>query len=304
MRNGTKAIVFSCLCLIWSSTWVAIKVGLEGAPPFTAAGLRFIIAGLVIFAILRLRRIRLPWSRPFIVLSLYLGLFQLAFAYALVYWAEQHLSSGLTALLFSTMPLMVALLARLFLGNPLTPAKIGGIFFGIVGVAIISVGGLSLEGNRVILGIAAALGSAFFASLSSIIVKRHSLDYNPFASILIPHVLAGVLLTGFGALTERSSPLGWGMASLLSVLYLALFGSVTAFGLYFWIIKHIDVTVLSYQTFIIPIVANLLGWIFLRETITLNIAFGGASIVAGIALAVIPLQRKRSPGAPVPGSTR
>lgn len=297
MQQGTKVLVFGILCLIWSSTWVMIKVGLQGAPPLTAAGLRFIIAAFLILAIVASRRIKLPRSRPFYLLSLYFGVFQLGTAYALVYWSEQYLSSGLTAILFSTMPLMVAVLARFFLGDRLSVAKIAGIIIGILGVYVIFRGSISLGGERMVLGVAAALGSAFFASISSIIVKRYSKTYNPFASILLPHAIAGVLLLTAGAPLERSSPLAWSPATLMTVLYLAVFGSVSAFGLYFWIIKHLDVTVLSYQTFIIPILATVLGWIFLGETITLGTAFGGGMIVVGIALAVIPLSRKRSRGA-------
>lgn len=298
MQRVTKFAVFGTLCLIWSSTWIMIKVGLQGAPPFTAAGLRFIIAAFVILAIVRLRRIRLPRSRTFLLLSIYLGVIQLGLAYALVYWSEQYLSSGLTAILFSTMPLMVAVLARVFLGDRLSPAKIGGIVFGIAGVYAIFRENVSLGGERMALGILAALGSAFCASVSSVIVKRFSKAYSPFASILLPHAFAGVLLTTAGLSIERSTPITWSGTTYMTVLYLALFGSVSAFALYFWIIKHVDVTVLSYQTFIIPVLASVLGWIFLGETITLSTAVGGGMIIAGIALAVIPLSRKRSQGVP------
>jgi putative membrane protein PagO len=297
MQRGTKVAVFGTLCLIWSSTWVMIKVGLQGAPPLTSAGLRFIIAAFLILAIVAWRRIKLPHSRSFFVLSLYLGVFQLGIAYALVYWSEQYLSSGLTAILFSTMPLMVAVLARIFLGDRLAMSKIAGIVIGILGVYTIFRGSISLGGEGMVLGVVAALGSAFFASVSSIIVKRFSKSYNPFASILLPHAIAGVLLTTVGLSVERSSPMSWSPTTHLTVLYLAVFGSVSAFALYFWIIKHLDVTVLAYQTFIIPVLASVIGWIFLHETITLSTAVGGGLIVAGIALAVIPLSRKRSRGA-------
>ncbi|UCG51238.1 MAG: EamA family transporter [Candidatus Latescibacterota bacterium] len=293
MSNGVKIIVFSALCLIWSSTWIMIKVGLEGAPPVTAAGIRFIIASIIIFAILRHQRIKLPRERTFLYLSLFLGLFQIAVPYALVYWAEQFITSGLTSVLFSTMPLTVAILARLFLGDPLTLPKVGGILIGTLGVVVIFSDGLSLGGREGLWGITAVLLSAFFASLSSIAVKRYSRAYHPLASIFVPMIVGGIVLVTGGRLIEMHRTIRFDTLTVTSIVYLAVFGSVAAFGLYYWIIKHIDVTILSYQTFIIPSLACLIGWIFLRETVTLRVAMGGGMIIAGIALATLSRSREK-----------
>ena len=268
-----------------------IKVGLQGAPPLTSAGLRFGLAAVVIFFIMWRARIALPRTRVFFVFTLYLGLFQTTLPYALVYWAEQHLSAGLTAILFSTMPLMVAILARVFLGDPLSVWKVVGIVFGVAGVYVIFGENVSFGGSTV--AVAAVLLSAFLASASTVAVKKYSANYQPLAAISLPHAYAGVILLLSGGLVERSSPLAWDGLTYFTILYLALFGSVAAFGLYFWLIKHIDVTVLSYQTFIIPMLAVLLGWIFLKETVTINTALGGSLIVVGIVLAVLPGSRRR-----------
>ncbi len=296
MSNGLKFIVFSALCLIWSSTWIMIKVGLDGAPPITAAGIRFIIAALMIFAILVAKRIKLPRDRQFYMLALFLGVFQMGIPYALVYWAEQHISSGLTSILFSTMPFTVAILARVFIGDPITFRKMAGIMIGTVGVAVIFWDSSTLGGSQSVWGISAALGSAILASVSTIAIKKYSRSYNPLASIFLPMVIGGVVLMIGSFIFEAGRPVTWNFITVTSILYLAGLGSVAAFGLYYWIIKHMDVTVLSYQTFIIPILACVIGWIFLRETITLNIALGGGMILAGIALATFRGFRKiRSP---------
>jgi drug/metabolite transporter (DMT)-like permease len=293
MSSGIKITVFSALCLIWSSTWVMIKVGLEGAPPVTAAGLRFIIASAVIFSILVVRRIPLPRTKRFLWLSLYLGLFQMGLPYALVYWAEERITSGLTAILFSTMPFTVAVLARLILADPITPRKLVGIFIGTFGTAVIFWDGLSLGGSGVLWGICASLSSAFFASLSSVMVKRYAESYHPLASIFLPMAIGGVLLTAGGRVFESGRAIAWDAATVGSILYLAVLGSVVAFGLYYWIIKHLDVTLLSYQTFIIPILACLIGWIFLGETVTISTALGGSMILAGIALATFGFSHRK-----------
>jgi drug/metabolite transporter (DMT)-like permease len=253
--------------------------------------MRFATAALVIFAILLQRRIALPRTRAFFWLTLFLGIFQTTIPYALVYWAEQYLNAGLTAVLFATMPLMVALLARFLLGDPLSLWKLGGIVIGATGVYVIFADSVSFGGRESAWGVVAVLASAFLASLSSVVVKKYSKTYQPFAAISLPHAYAGVILLVGGALIEKESPLEWSGMTYFTILYLALLGSVAAFALFFWLIKHIDVTVLSYQTFIIPVLAVVLGWIFLRESVTIKTAIGGSLVLVGIAFAVLPGSR-------------
>jgi drug/metabolite transporter (DMT)-like permease len=297
MSNPVKLVVFGALCLIWSSTWMMIKVGLEGAPPVTSAALRFIIAAAIVFSILAVRRLRLPRTARFYTLSLYLGVFQIGLPYALVYWAEQHITSGLTAILFSTMPLTVAVLARIILRDPLTFRKVVGIVICTLGTVVIFRDALSTGGGYALWGVAAALGSAFCASLSSVVMKRYAKPYHPLSSLLLPMAIGGILLLAAGRAMEAGRPVLWNGITWGSILYLAAIGSVLAFGLYYWIVKHIDVTILAYQTFIIPILACVIGWIFLGETVTIHVVIGGGMICAGIALATFRFPYpKRSDG--------
>jgi putative membrane protein PagO len=286
----TVIIAYSAMCLIWGSTWIMIKVGLRGAPPMTAVAVRFIIAALLTFFILAIRKTPIPRTREFLYLSLFLGLFHLAIPYVLVYWGEQHISSGLTALLYSTMPFMVAILARLFIGDRMTPRKIAGIVLGFAGVLVIFSDNVSFGGAMAIRGMTALLISVVFASVSTVVVKKFASRYDPFATLVIPFAVAGLLVLPLAIVTERSNPLDYSALTWFTIVYLAAFGSLTAFGIYFWIIKRIDVTVLSYQTFIIPVLALMIGWIFLGETVTIRIAGGAGLILAGIALATL---RKR-----------
>lgn len=293
MSTSVKIIVFSLLCIIWSSTWLMIKVGLEGAPPMLGAGLRFIIASILIFVILRIKKIPLPRTRRFLAISAFLGFWQMGIPYALVYWGEQYISSGLTAILFSTMPIGVALLARLLLDDPLTVRKIAGILAGIIGVVVIFSDNLEYNGSQAAMGILAILASAFFASLSSVVIKKYSHDHHPLASIFLPIVIAAFLLITAAMTLEQRQPLTLNVLTIFTIMYLAILGTVGAFALYFWIIKHIDVTLLSYQTFIIPILACIFGWIVLGETITYKVAAGGLLIFLGIGLSIITKKPNR-----------
>jgi putative membrane protein PagO len=264
-----------------------IKLGLRGAPPVTAVAVRYMIAALVIFFIISLRKIRIPRNRNFLYLGLFLGVFQTAIPYVLVYWGEQYISSGLTAILFSTMPISVAIIARIMLHDPLTMRKITGILLSFAGVWIIFSDNLSFGGGDAIKGMAACLVSAFLASFSSVVVKKYAFKYDPFAVLLLPFAIGSLLVWGAAIPMERSNPADYDSFTWFTMLYLAIIGSVTAFAIFFWIIKRIDVTVLSYQTFIIPVLAVLIGWIFLDEIVTIRVAAGSASILAGIALATL-----------------
>jgi len=267
---------------------MVIKVGLEDAPPLTAAGLRFIIASLVIFAIVRARRIEIPKTPAFRRLTLFLGVFQMAAPLSLVYFGEQYLSSGLTAILFATMPLMVATLARIFLGDPLTGRKILGIVIGFAGVYVIFAGSVSSGGRDSLYGIVAVLCAALLSSVTSIVTKRYSRPYNPFASAFPTVSYATVVIVACALLLERDMDINWTASFLTTVVYLAVLGSVVAYALYYWLIKHMDVTVMSYATFIIPILAAFMGWIFLGEKVTFQVTIGGGLILLGIALALFP----------------
>lgn len=292
------AVVYASMCLIWGSTWIMIKLGLRGAPPMTAVAVRFILAALLVFFIIAVRRRRIPRTRGFLALSLFLGVVHFAVPYVLVYWGEQHISSGLTAVLYSTMPICVALMARVFIGDPLAPRKVAGILVGFAGVWVIFSDSVRFGGATAAAGMAAVLGSVFCSSLSTVVVKKYASGYDPFVMLALPFTIGGLAVGSAALWVEGSNPFRFDALTWTTVVYLAVLGSVVAFSFYFWIIKRIDVTVLSYQTFVIPVIALVIGWIFLRETVTIRVVSGAALILAGIGLAT--LRARRRPRFPEP----
>ena len=291
---GLILLAFSFMCLIWGSTWMMIKIGLRGAPPLTSLGLRYWIAGLLVAVTVLVRRKPVPRDASSIAFGVFLGLFHLAFPYSLVYWAEQHITSSLTAVLYATMPLMVAILARIWLGQALTMGKVAGIFFGLAGVAIIFSDQFGIgEGEYAGLGVAAVLLSVFFASMSAVALKKRSLEIDPMSGLLLPFIVAGTITLAAGVIVEGANPLQFDLPTWGTIVYLAAMGSFVAFSLYFWTIQRMDVTLLSYQTFIIPILALIFGWIFLREGISPRVALGTLLILGGISLANFRAVRRR-----------
>ncbi len=283
-------LAYAAMCLIWSSTWMGIKVGLRGAPPLTSIAVRMVIATAVVYAILRLGRIPIPRDTRFVRLGVFLGWFHIVFPYSLVYYGEQRIASGQAAVLYATLPLMVALLARVALGDPLTARKLFGIATGIAGVAVIfsdslAGGAQSAQSSQQAAGIVCVLGSVFASSVGSVATKRWSQGYHPVASLLIPFA-TGAAVAALGAVIfESANPLRFDAPTWGSIVYLAVAGSVGAFSLFFYVIQRLDVTVVSYQTFIIPVIAVLIGVALLGETVSPRVGAGAGLILAGIAVA-------------------
>jgi drug/metabolite transporter (DMT)-like permease len=280
---------------------MAIKVGLRGAPPLTSIAVRMTIASAIVLVILRARRIALPADRRFVRVGVFLGFFHIVLPYTLVYYGEQYISSGLAAVLYAIMPLCVALLARATLGEFLTPRKIAGIVAGMFGVAVIFSDSLHV-GRQETLGVVAVTCSVVAAAIGSVATKRYAWAYHPIANLLIPFAVGAVVTGVLALLFERANPLRFDGRTWATIVYLAVAGSVMAFALFFFVMQHLDATVVSYQTFIIPIMAVLVGWAVLGERIAPRVAVGSAMILAGVSLATI-LSRPRVPRAATPAES-
>ena len=292
------AAMYALICVIWGSTWVAIKVGLVGVPPFLAAGLRFLLAALIVGVVLAARRrpVSLTHNDKVCVLSMGLLLFWLD--YAAVYWAEMRISSGLTAILFSTMPLITSLLSAYWTrSETLTGRKATGILVGVCGTALLFWPHERLTLQQA-LGMLAALGASLCAAINLVMIKKYGRHTDPFVLNFFGMMLGAACLLVMSAALEDWAAVAWSRSNVLALVYLAVFGSVIAFSAYYYLIKRMDATMVSLSTLIIPIVALALGRAFLNETVTLLALAGIATIVAGVAVAIMPGTRSRP--SPVP----
>ncbi|MEO8260330.1 MAG: EamA family transporter [Acidobacteriota bacterium] len=283
-----SAALFTLLCLIWGSTWLWIKVGLVGVPPFLGAGLRFLLSTLLVGAVLAARRRRVRLTRDDRICVLSLGLLVFWLDYAAVYWAETKISSGLTAILFSTMPLMTSLLSAYWTRSELlSRRKVAGIFVGILGTALLFWPSQRL-GSEPALGMLAALAASLFAAINLVTMKKYGRDGDPFVLNVFGMGIGTACLLAMSALMERGSAVVWSRSNVLALGYLSVFGSVIAFSAYYYLIKKLDATVVSLTTLIVPIVALALGRLFLQETVTPTAVLGIPTILAGVAVATLP----------------
>ncbi len=281
-------VVWLLLCVIWGSTWLFIKLGLEDLPPFTFAGIRFVIASLILFAIITARRIRLPRSRKDWTLLAVTGILSFTLNYGLVFWGEQYVSSGLAALLQATIPVFGLVIAHFYLpGEQMTTAKIFGVVLGVAGVAVIFSNQLSVAGTGALAGSAGLVVGSACAAYANVLVKSRGGNMEPavlaFGQMivgLVPLLLIGIAIEG-NPLSFR-----WTGMAIVSLFYLAIVGTVVAFLLYYWLVQHMDVTNTMLVALVTPIIAVMLGVLILNEELNWRTLAGGAMIILGIALVV------------------
>ena len=292
-------LVWLILCLIWGSTWLFIKLGLEDLPPFTFAGIRFVIASIILIVIIAARRIELPRSRADWILLVVTGFLSFTCNYGMVFWGEQYVSSGLAALLQATIPVFGLVIAHFYLpGEQMTPIKIFGVVMGVAGVGVVFSNQLSVAGLSALAGCAALVVGSACAAYANVLVKARGAKLNPailsggqMVFGLIPLLLIGISFEG--------NPLKfhWTPMAVVALFYLAIVGSVIAFLLYYWLVQHMDVTNTMLIALVTPITAVILGMLVLNEELNWRTLAGGAMIIAGIGLMVLRKAQSRKKSA-------
>lgn len=276
-------IVWLVVCGIWSSTWLFIKVGLEDIPPFTFAGARFVLASILLMGLALCRKADFPRGKDWKLITA-VGILQFTLNYALVYWGEQYISSGLAAVLQSMFPAFGMVIAHFYLPSErLEAAKILGVILGIVGVTVIFSDQLKIGGTLALLGSIALVLSAFFGSYSNVLIKTYGRSLDPMMMAACSMAIGCVPLMTI-ALIREGAPLSfhWSARAIVSLLYLVVVGSVLAFALYYWLIRHMEVTQTMLISLVIPVLATLLGVFFLDERMDFRLLTGSMLILLGL----------------------
>src|SRR5437870_6331664 len=288
-------IVWLILCGIWGSTWLFIKIGLTDLPPLTFAGIRFVIAFLILTSLVLARRARWPRTRSEWTVIAITGTLQFGLNYGLVFWGEQYISSGLAAVLQSSFPAFGLVIAHFYLPyERITTKKVAGVLLGVLGVAVIFSDQLAIAGKLALLGSIALVLSALFGSYSNVLVKAYGTHIDPRMLAAGQMIFGFVPLLAIGIFTEGNPlSLHWTTLAIISLLYLVVVGSVIAFGLYYWLVRHMDVTNTMLIALVTPVVAVIIGMIVLQEELNWRLLAGGLCIISGIALIVLRKSNKR-----------
>lgn len=279
---------FAAIYFIWGSTYLFIKFAIEGIPPFMVGASRFLLAGSVLYLWARLSSGVKPEKQHWRD-GIMLGVFLLGVGNGCVVWAEQHISSGITALIVAVVPLLVVVIDWLRPGgrHPGIAALLG---------LVIGLGGMAL-----LIGPSAFLGAQDVDPLGAVVLFTGSLSWSA-ATVFgkrarvppVPLLAAAIQLLG-GALFLTAVSLIAGEPArvqlaeippraLLSVLYLAVFGSIVAYSAYSWLLRVATPTKIATYAYVNPIVAMLLGWLFASEEMSLRVLIAAAIVLAGVAL--------------------
>jgi drug/metabolite transporter (DMT)-like permease len=275
---------FATLCLVWSSTWLAIKIGLADLPPITFAALRFVIAFSVLVAVSIGRVPLLPKRRADWILLFFTGMLLFSLNYGLLFWGELHVSSGLAAVLQAMIVVFGLIFAHWLLpAEPMRWQQVAGAVLAIGGVAMICSrlfehgGPLAFWGG---LGIVIGGGGAAF---SNVLMKRREMKLAPAMIAGWQMIFGSIPLLSLGIFLE-GNPLRfhWTTKAILCLLYLAVIGSSLTFLLLYWLLPRMPVNNLQTISLITPPGAVMLGWLLGGETFSLWSLVGGAFVLAGV----------------------
>ena len=290
---------FAAVYSIWGSTYLAIRFAVQTIPPFLMAGTRFVIAGALLYAWLRLRGTPAPTRSQWRATAIVGGLLLMG-GNGVLAWAEQTVPSGLAALMIATVPVWMVLLEWLRGdGTRPTTGVVIGLVLGLVGIVLL-VGPANLAGGNSIstVGVIALIFAALSWATGSFYARHAPL---PAASLMgtgMEMIAGGVLLLAAGALTGEFGQLRLDQVSprsLAAVGYLIVFGSWVGFSAYTWLLRAVKPALSSTYAYVNPVVAVFLGWALAGEALTVQTLLAAAIIIAAVVITTTNQSRKKIP---------
>jgi drug/metabolite transporter (DMT)-like permease len=278
------ALAFVAIYLVWGSTYLAIRYAVETIPPLVTAGIRHTLAGgiLLAWACARgYRPRREHWGAGIVLGTLFFFI-----GHGTLHWAEQHVASGLAALLIATEPMFILVLAWASRQQRISRMSALGLTVGVIGVAILTGAELSGKDASLIGLLAVLLGSLSWAA-GVVISPKLKLPSDALARTAVPLVCGAVMLLATAGITGEFHGLHWSAISLKSILglgYLVVFGSIVAFTAYTWLLQRCPPTLVATHTYANPVVAVLLGWLLASEPLTSRVALASVAILGAIVL--------------------
>jgi len=292
------------LVLVWGSTWAAIKVGVSEVPPFVFALERAVAVSLLLTGITVARGLRFPRDRRTLAAAAFAGVINTGTSWAIIFWSEQYVPSGLVAVFGAAGPIWTAFLAHYFVhGDRLSPLKIGGLLLGIVGIVVLV--GAPDPGSR---------PEAFFATIllavmpiswaaGTIVQVRVLRQGSPLPLVAVGTWTGALVLLPF-ALTQLDRPAVWTLDVVIAFGYLVVFGSCVGLVLQLWLTRRLRPTTMTLSQLLISSQALLVGSLVLGESITWRMLAGAALVALALGLNALAGGGPRASAAavaPVPG---
>ncbi|MFC4075971.1 DMT family transporter [Salinithrix halophila] len=280
-------MLFVLLCLVWGSTWLAIKIGVDQAPPLWSAGTRFFLAGILLLAWYRWKQGSFQLERKVLWNVFVLGLFVIAVTFGLIYWGEQWVSSGLTAVLVQGLiPIFMVLFSWLYRQDVLSLPRVLGIVLGLLGICMIFMPQIkSPDSNMAIVGMVSIILGTLAYCWGSVLSKNTLSKYSAILISGLENLMGGLLLMAVSPFLEweRVVSLEYlNQAFLISWVYLVFIGSIVGFTVFTYLLKEWGAVRVSLYSFFTPMVAILLGTLIYHEEITPLQYAGSAMILLGV----------------------
>lgn len=292
-------VAFASVYLAWGSTYLAIRIGVQHVPPTVLAGVRFLLAGAGMLAVLKATgRLAPVRARDLRAIAL-IAFLMLIGGNGLVVWAEQSVDSGFAALLVATVPIWMAGLAALPPARERLPVTaVAGIALGFLGVAVLVSPSLGRGGDPA--GALALLVASFSWSCGSIYSRHAGIRADPVTVTAWEMLLAGAMFLAIGTVTGGVFTAELDAAGIGAIIYLIVAGSWIGFTAYVWLLANVPAAKAATYAYVNPVIALVLGWWFLDEAITPPIIAGSAIVVVAVALVTSARVARSAPVAAVP----
>jgi drug/metabolite transporter (DMT)-like permease len=282
----TVVLCFLSIYVVWGSTYLAIRYAVETIPPLYTAGIRHLTAGSILLAWCLAKRLRPTWAQ--VRASIIIGAFFFLGGHGTLHWAEQKVPSGLASLIIASEPLWVFLLSALAAREwRINGTLVAGIILGFGGVGLLMGRSALNSGPGVFVGALAVLLGAFSWSAGVVYSRRSHLSGHPLLLSALSLLAGSFQLLFAGTIVHeyrRFSLAAVTLRSWLALGYLILFGSVVAFTAYNWLLEHYSPTLVATHTYVNPIVAVLLGWLFAGEAVTFSVILSTGMVLGAVML--------------------
>ena len=272
------------LVLLWGTTWAAIKVGVASVPPFVFAFDRAVAVSVLLTVLSLALGLRFPRDRRTLVAAAFAGVINTGSSWAIIFWAEQYVPSGLVAVFGAASPIWTAVLAHFFVhGDRLSPVKVVGLGLGAVGMVVLV--GAPDAGERPEALVATALLAVMTVTWAAgAIVQRRVLGEGSPIPLVAVGTWTGALVLAPLALAQAGTPGSWTFDVGVAFAYLVVFGSCVGLVLQLWLTRHLRPTTMTLSQLLISTQALVVGAVVLGESITWRMLVGAALVAAAIVL--------------------
>jgi drug/metabolite transporter (DMT)-like permease len=291
---------WAAVCFFWGTTYIAIRIAVEGLPPVLFAGSRFVVAGVAMYLICRALGHTMPRGRGLLDQAI-VGVALVTVANGIVVWAEQYVPSGLTAVIVAMLPFWMATIQAVRPeGERIEKRGLLGLVIGFAGLVVLvwpAMTGASLD-TRTLVACVLLQGGCFSWAWGSIFSTRRPSGASPLMNAAVQMLAGGIITTVLGLALGEASEFAFTARTLGAFVYLVIFGSLVGYGAYAYALAHLPSAFVSLYAYVNPVVAVALGWLLLDERVDARTILATAMILGGVAIVKSPKRGRRRPAPP------